>query len=187
MPVAISSSLRTLAAACCTAAVSVAMLAGCSANSVDKGDVADEISTQLAAQVGATPDSVECPDDLDAEVGATTTCTLTADGTDYEVGVKVTSVDGDNVAFDIDNKDGFGQTTTVDRDAVAEQISTQLTEQVGTEPDSVECPGDLDAEVGATMTCVLTDEGTSYDVEVTVTSVEGDNVAFDIQVADQPN
>ena len=115
------------------------------------------------------------------------TCTLTADGTDYEVGVNVTSVDGDNVKFDIDNKDGFGQGTTVDRDAVAAQISNQLAEQVGETPDSVECPDDLDAQVGATLTCVLTHQGESYDVDVTVTAVEGDNVSFDIEVAGQPN
>jgi Domain of unknown function (DUF4333) len=76
---------------------------------------------------------------------------------------------------------------TVDKDAVAEQVSTQLTEEVGTKPDSVECPEDLDAKVGATLTCTLTHEDVSYDVTVTVTSVEeDDNVKFDIQVADQP-
>ncbi|HEY5854935.1 MAG TPA: DUF4333 domain-containing protein [Aldersonia sp.] len=186
MPVTTSSSLRRIAAACCAAAVSIAMLAGCS-KTVDKGDVAEQISNQLAAQVGTTPDSVECPDDLDAEVGATMTCTLTADGTDYEVGVNVTSVDGDDVAFDIDNKDGFGQQTTGDRNAVAEQISAVYAEQVGAAPDSVECPDDLAAEVGATLTCVLTHEGASFDVDVTVTEVTGDDVSFDIQFADQPN
>lgn len=186
MPVATSSSLRRIVAVWCAGGLSIAVLAGCS-KTVDKGDVADQISTQLSSQVGTTPDSVSCPDDLKAEVGATMTCTLTADGTDYEVGVNVTSVDGDNVAFDIDNKDGFGQATTVDRDDVAAQISSQLAAQIGETPDSVECPDDLDAQVGATMTCVLTHAGTSYDVNVSVTAVEGDNVSFDIQVADQPN
>ncbi|WP_068272516.1 DUF4333 domain-containing protein [Aldersonia kunmingensis] len=76
---------------------------------------------------------------------------------------------------------------SVDKDKVAEQISTQLTEQVGTKPDSVECPENLDAKVGATLTCTLTHEGVSYDVDVTVTSVDDDkNVKFDIEVADQP-
>ena len=51
----------------------------------------------------------------------------------------------------------------------------------------MECPDDLDAQVGATLTCVLTHQGESYDVDVTVTAVEGDNVSFDIEVAGQPN
>lgn len=76
---------------------------------------------------------------------------------------------------------------SVDKDKVAEQISAQLTEQVGTIPDSVECPDNLDAKVGATLTCTLTHEGVSYDVDVTVTQVDDDNnVKFDIQVADEP-
>ncbi|WP_245672725.1 DUF4333 domain-containing protein [Aldersonia kunmingensis] len=86
----------------------------------------------------------------------------------------------DNVKFDIESYQ------TVGKDVVAEQVSTQLTEQIGTTPDSVDCPEDLDAKVGATLTCTLTHEGVSYDVDVTVTSVDGGDVKFDIQVADQP-
>src|ERR1700753_546063 len=43
---------------------------------VDKKDLAKEISAQLEKQVGRAPDSVDCPDDLKGEVGATTRCTL---------------------------------------------------------------------------------------------------------------
>ncbi|MEV0062071.1 DUF4333 domain-containing protein [Nocardia sp. NPDC050718] len=78
-------------------------------------------------------------------------------------------------------------TATVDKEAVAEQISTQLANQVGETPDQVTCPEDLKAEKGATMTCTLTEQGATYDVKVTVTSVEGDNTKFDIEVADTPN
>lgn len=67
---------------------------------------------------------------------------------------------------------------------VEQQISTQLEAQVGTKPDKIECPEDLKGEVGTTMTCVLTHQGQSLDVTVTVTSVENNTVRFDIQVAD---
>ena len=77
-----------------------------------------------------------------------------------------------------------GGTATVSSDDVAQQISDQLAAQVGTAPDSVTCPGDLAAEVGTTMTCELTADGQSLPVTVTVTSVEGSTVNFDIQVAD---
>src|SRR5699024_6471096 len=66
---------------------------------------------------------------------------------------------------------------------VEKQISTQLAKQVGTAPDKIECPGDLEGTVGTTMTCVLTHEGRSMDVTVTVTSVEDNTVKFDIEVA----
>ncbi|NMD60687.1 UNVERIFIED_ORG: uncharacterized protein DUF4333 [Nocardia globerula] len=75
----------------------------------------------------------------------------------------------------------------VPADKVAAQMSSQLAATVGRAPDDVTCPEGLDAEVGATVVCALTDQGTEYDVTGTVTSVDGDNVKFDVQVADTPN
>ncbi|MCX4094062.1 DUF4333 domain-containing protein [Nocardia sp. alder85J] len=77
-------------------------------------------------------------------------------------------------------------TRTVDKNEVASQISSKLEEQVGRKPDSVECPQNLDARKDATLVCTLTDQGSSYDVTVTVTSVEGDKANFDINVANTP-
>lgn len=52
----------------------------------------------------------------------------------------------------------------------------------------LECPADLAAEVGATMVCVIGDpaQGNTYDVTITVETVEGEDVSFDIKVADEP-
>ena len=66
---------------------------------------------------------------------------------------------------------------------VEEKISAELTAQVGQEPDDVSCPGDLDAEAGAEMTCTLTAGEETIDVYVTVASVEYGTVNFDIEVA----
>lgn len=70
---------------------------------------------------------------------------------------------------------------------VEKQVSSALEKQVGQAPDSIECPDDLPAEVGAEMTCVLTADETTIDVTVTVDKVDGNNVGFDIKVADAPN
>lgn len=83
----------------------VALTAGltaCGSAAVPAVDVQTQISEQLAAQVGQAPDSVTCPGDLPAEVGATMTCELTAGKDQLPVMVTVTSVDGTNVAFDIE-------------------------------------------------------------------------------------
>lgn len=69
--------------------------------SVDKGELAKEISAQLEKQVGRAPESVECPDDLKGEVGATTRCTLNDGGKTYGVDVNVTKVEGTDVKFDL--------------------------------------------------------------------------------------
>lgn len=77
-------------------------------------------------------------------------------------------------------------TMKVSQAQLEEQIKTQLTAQVGQAPDSIECPGDLEGKVGATQRCVLTADGTKLGVTATVTSVEGNNVKFDIKVDQQP-
>lgn len=76
---------------------------------------------------------------------------------------------------------------SLDQEEVEQQITDKLTEQVGQAPDDVTCPGDLEAEEGATMTCVLSAGGETIDVTVTVTGVDGSDVQFDIQVADAVN
>ena len=69
--------------------------------SVDKNELAKEISAQLEKQVGRAPESVECPDNLKGEVGATTRCMLHDSGETYGVDVNVTKVDGTDVKFDL--------------------------------------------------------------------------------------
>ncbi|MCV7255199.1 DUF4333 domain-containing protein [Mycolicibacterium fluoranthenivorans] len=161
-----------------------ATLAACSFStsvgntSVSKDDVQKQISEKVTEQGGTKPDSVTCPSDLKAEVGATLDCKMSDGKKNYGVNVTVTSVDGKTVNFDI--------VQTVDKDAVAEQISEQLTQQVGRAPESVTCPSDLKGDKGATLQCELTDSGETYGVTVTVTSVKGGDVKFDFKVDDQP-
>lgn len=88
------------AAAAVATAVACSFSAGSSV-SVDKNDLAKEISAQLEKQVGRAPESVDCPDDLKGEVGATTRCTLNDGGDTYGVDVNVTKVEGADVKFDL--------------------------------------------------------------------------------------
>ena len=78
---------------------------------------------------------------------------------------------------------------SVDSDDVEESAETQLMETTGSDvrPD-IDCEEDLPAEVDATITCALTADGLdgTYDVTVTVTSVEGDTANYDVVVADTP-
>lgn len=76
---------------------------------------------------------------------------------------------------------------SVSAEDVETQITEQLTEMAGQAPEDVSCPEDLPAEDGAEMTCVLSAEGETIDVLVTVSSVEDDQVNFDIKVADEVN
>lgn len=80
-----------------------------------------------------------------------------------------------------------GCSSSVPADDLAEQVSAQLESQVGQTPDDVMCPEDLAAEVGAEVTCELTDGEDVYDVALVVTEVDDSDVLFDITVADAPN
>jgi hypothetical protein len=80
---------------------------------------------------------------------------------------------------------GVGE-RSVDADHVAEQISQELEEQIGTAPQEVTCPEDLPAEEGAQITCRLTEAGETYDVTVTTASVQDGEVSIDFEVAERP-
>ncbi len=82
---------------------------------------------------------------------------------------------------------GCSGTSKVPKDEVEKQTTAELTKTVGRAPDDVTCPGDLTAEVGTTMTCVLKADGASYDVAIKVRSVDDGKARFSIKVADQPN
>ena len=63
-----------------------------------------------------------------------------------------------------------------------DKISSGLEKQVGTKPDDISCPGDLEGTVGKTMRCTLTAGTDKLGVTVKVTSVDGKKVNFDYEV-----
>ncbi|WP_341537747.1 DUF4333 domain-containing protein [Mycobacteroides abscessus] len=64
----------------------------------------------------------------------------------------------------------------------AERIQAQF----GGKVESVVCEGPLDATIGATQRCVLTEEGQRAGVTLTVTKIEGGKVDFRIKIDDHP-
>lgn len=75
---------------------------------------------------------------------------------------------------------------TVSRSDVESEISQKMTGPGGNKPESVSCPDNLKAKVGATLECEMTVQGQTYRVIVTVTSVDGGQAKFDMNLADQP-
>ena len=73
-----------------------------------------------------------------------------------------------------------GSSHSVGRSDVESQITSKMTDAAGNKPDSVACPGDLPAKVGAQLNCDMKVKYESYNVNVTVTSVDGGDVKFDM-------
>lgn len=70
--------------------------------------------------------------------------------------------------------------STVSAEDVEAQMMSELKDVDGVGPDEASCPDDLKAEVGASVTCTATSGDETFDIEAVVTSVEGDNVNFDL-------
>ena len=82
-------------------------------------------------------------------------------------------------------------TSSLSSTEVEQKATAALAESQGVpleEMPPLECPSDLPAEVGASIVCVIGDpaQGNTYDVTITVETVNGEDVGFDIQVADAP-
>ncbi len=91
--------LRGLPAAVASCLIAVG-LSACS-STVPTDSLETEVE-KLATEGGLDVDSVDCPDELPAEVDASVVCTVTQqDGKEIDVDVTTTSVDGDNVNFDV--------------------------------------------------------------------------------------
>jgi len=181
----------------------VLALAGC-------GKVAtnDSVEEQIKAQLGT--DTADCPSDLQGEVGKSIVCKATHGAETFDVKVTVTSVEGDTINFDIERvassptsapgpaasapappAAGTGAdvasaapSSTVDGKNVAQSVFDQLAAN-GKQVNEVSCP-DLAASVGASERCRLKSGTQTYGVTVTVTSVQGTDVKFDIQVDQTP-
>jgi hypothetical protein len=164
----------------CALAVLLIGTEGCSSSpkAVTKSNVEGQISQKMTDANGNKPESVSCPSDLKASVGEKIDCEMKIKGVTYGVNVTVTSIDGDTAKFDM--------VETVNKNDVAREVSDQLEAQVGHKPDKVTCPDNLKGVQGATLRCTLTDGADTYGVNLTVTSVEGGDVKFDIKVDDQP-
>lgn len=90
------------------AVIAAGLLGACSAHieagttaGVGKEQLSKIVKEKLEAQAKAKADSVVCDDALRAKVGSTQHCVLTAGSKKYGVTVTATSVDGDNVKFDV--------------------------------------------------------------------------------------
>ncbi|MFJ9110076.1 DUF4333 domain-containing protein [Streptomyces sp. NPDC102283] len=91
-----------------------ALLVGCSGSvsvgnpesKLPKDKLSATVAEKLAETTGRAEPDVTCPEDLAGKVGTKTRCTLTAgDGSTLGVTATVTSVDGDQINFDIEADD----------------------------------------------------------------------------------
>lgn len=151
-------------------------VAGC-AGSVPKDQLATTINDTLVKQ-GVQPDNgaVTCPEDLAAEVGKSVRCSITTGGQPVDVVAKVTSVEGSTARYDITT-----EARPVTKPVLEAEVGKQVGQQAGVTIDRTDCSGDLQPQVGQSVTCTVTAGAETLDLTVAVTSVDGGRVNFSIQ------
>lgn len=77
---------------------------------------------------------------------------------------------------------------TIAEAEVEAAAATELAAATGQDEPNIDCPSDLDAEVGATMECELSVDGDPqvFPVTVTVESIEDGTANFSVEVGDAP-
>ncbi len=75
-----------------------------------------------------------------------------------------------------------GSTPQLPKDKLADTVARKLAATTGRPKPDITCPEDLEGKVGTTTRCTLTgDDGSTLGVTVTVTSVDGSQINFDIK------
>ncbi len=69
---------------------------------------------------------------------------------------------------------------------VEKTAMTQLSASVGKPSPPITCPSGLKAKVGTKLVCAIDLDGKPYDVDITVTGVDGSTAKFDVEVAKTP-
>jgi len=150
--------------------------------SVKDSDVSFELSPsltkeQLEKAVSAIDDTqaATCESGLDGAVGATANCEVTVDGVAAKRAVAVEGVDG--LQLDL------GVVPVVPKEKLQEVLLQKLNAD-GTPAETVECVDDVMAKAGTFVECVAVTGDQKRGYEVTVTTIEGDNI--DVEYKDAP-
>ena len=80
-----------------------------------------------------------------------------------------------------------GTARDISEHRLEEALQSRITEEIGTAPDGIDCPGGLEAEKGAGQVCELTAGEDKLDVTVTVTSIDGEIVNFHLEIGQIKN
>ena len=123
--------------------------------------VADAAHTQVA--------SVSCESGLEGKVGATAHCEVDSGGVKLRRTVKVNSVEGLMLNFDV--------VPVLTKEEVASSLLDELQRQLGRR-DSAQCTGELEGEVGNTVDCTVDTGSGTASFTLTVTTVTGGSINY---------
>ena len=118
--------------------------------------------------------SVTCESGVDGKIGATGNCEVTSDGITTNRIAEVTKADPSVLGLEL------SVVLVLDKQEVENIVAQEMEADSGQPPDSVECVEDVVAKTGTVVECAVTSGGQTQAYDVTVTTVEGDTVNFNV-------
>jgi Domain of unknown function (DUF4333) len=158
-----------------TAGVLLLGTVGCGAGTVDRAEVATKVSDALTGQ-GVQVENMTCPADLQATVGQILRCEFTAGGQPVDAVVAVTAVEDGVARYDVHT-----EARPVASTLLAQKVAEMISQDAGVTIDGSACAGDLQPQAGQSVTCDLTAGEETATFAVTVTSINGGLVNFDVE------
>jgi hypothetical protein len=145
---------------------------------VAREDVASAIDDHAKALGYTTDRPTSCPGALIGETGRSVRCEFVVGGQPVDAVATVSSAAGTRAEFDI-----ALQARPVTREVLEQDVAYTVARDSGAQVDDVDCAGGLAAEVGDSALCTLTGGGDRIDVRVSVSSLDGGLVGYDLQEA----
>lgn len=158
-------------------AIAVLLLSSCSfsfgSTTVSKAELEKQVKATITPDDPSAEFTVACDGTLKGEVDATQDCYATdSQGSTTGLHVKVTEVDGNNVKFSYD--------PFIAPEDVAAAIKDLATQQ-GITVETLTCDDELPGKEGESIVCSGTPVDSVGDLTVTVTSVDGLQVNFNVE------
>lgn len=140
-------------------------------------EVESFIRATLEPLIGSI-DSLTCPGDLSGPYDNRMECDFSAQGIDNQtVTVVVTRYEpATYMEYAVEDQRG----PHIKKTELEGRIMDRLEPDIGA-VDAVNCPGDLDGQLGANMRCGVSAQGQDQDYEVRVDAVTGDRIEFTLE------
>jgi Domain of unknown function (DUF4333) len=136
---------------------------------VSKTQLTGAVTAMVINTGNAAPDLVSCQSGLDGKVGAVAYCDVTAGGVTTRRTAEVTDVSGLSMKY--------GLIPELPKTVVEGSLLSRL-RQTGQHPDTANCAGGLERNLGSSVECTTATAGQNQTYIITVTAVQGDNITF---------
>ena len=159
------------------AALGSLLLAGCGQAVILPGPTAQTVTRFVATHTGYHPKDVHCPSGIPAKVGRTFTCRFTGPDGKYEAVLRIVSVHGSRVNYNI-------RSEITERAVLVGPAEREIRDFVFAHTryrvHHVSCPSGVLAHVGARYQCHFTGPDGTYTAYVTITSINGQSARNEI-------